>query len=546
MRSGPIIMVLTLVFIWATELLDVLLIGEFAENALPNTLPGSFWYVMVFLQAVLFSLLIATIYLGRNSKFSADSWLWVYTLVPGLAVLCFQFSRNDYIAVACMGSFLLANAARTSILRIIADRSRTPFGQLYAIIIVAVLLNIGYIRFVPYNLDLFLALRFLTAICLAILAYLTSSNGHYSTSEVMANSVRRSRPPLARLLWRLLAFLLFRAVAIALVVSLAVAVLVIDRHTGHLRAVAVAVIFAALGALIGGANGNPYRSLGMISLGVTALIAVSFWLSLSESSFSSPVVPFLVALVFTPLGAYVHRKLSYDFSCLQENILNLFAGTVSICLAVLVAELTFLTRVRSVDFESGLPKEAATLILGLVLISGFASSVVLWIWLFIPTLQLVIEWLLSPVYRIREYGPGVGRIPERGPVLIVANHAAWLDPFCIAKVAPCPIRPMMTSRFFDLPVIRWLMVRVVRAIRVENSLIRHETPEIDQAIAGLRAGDCITIFPEGMMRRNDETLLRPFGQGVWRILDASQYTRDRLLDRRLLEKLHFVLQWSAN
>ena len=69
---------------------------------------------------------------------------------------------------------------------------------------------------------------------------------------------------------------------------------------------------------------------------------------------------------------------------------------------------------------------------------------------------MVAEWLLIPMYRIRLHGPGVGRIPVRGPVLLLANHTTYFDPFWIAKIMPRHVTPMMTSYFYDLPVIRWL------------------------------------------------------------------------------------------
>ena len=31
-------------------------------------------------------------------------------------------------------------------------------------------------------------------------------------------------------------------------------------------------------------------------------------------------------------------------------------------------------------------------------------------------------------YRIRGFGPGIDTMPLQGPVLVVANHSAWMDP----------------------------------------------------------------------------------------------------------------------
>jgi 1-acyl-sn-glycerol-3-phosphate acyltransferase len=77
---------------------------------------------------------------------------------------------------------------------------------------------------------------------------------------------------------------------------------------------------------------------------------------------------------------------------------------------------------------------------------------------------------------------------------------------------------MMTSAFYDLPLMRWLMNRIVRAVRVPTASFRREAPELEEAVATLDRGDCLVIFPEAMLRRREDQPLRPFGQGVWHIL----------------------------
>jgi 1-acyl-sn-glycerol-3-phosphate acyltransferase len=139
-------------------------------------------------------------------------------------------------------------------------------------------------------------------------------------------------------------------------------------------------------------------------------------------------------------------------------------------------------------------------------------------------IEQVSEILLAIGYRVRAGGPGLSQIPLRGPVLIIGNHAAWFDPLWVGKIVPRPIYPMMTSRFFDKPVLRWLMSRVVQAIRVPEVNFRRDAPELKDAIGVLDRGECLMIFPEGAMRRKEEQPLRQFGQGVWRILQQRPQT----------------------
>jgi 1-acyl-sn-glycerol-3-phosphate acyltransferase len=83
---------------------------------------------------------------------------------------------------------------------------------------------------------------------------------------------------------------------------------------------------------------------------------------------------------------------------------------------------------------------------------------------------------------------------------------------------------MMTSVFYDLPVIYWLMSKVVKAIRVEAATFRREAPELNDAIKALNRGESLLIFPEARLRKKEDQLLFPFGQGIWHILNQLPET----------------------
>ena len=144
------------------------------------------------------------------------------------------------------------------------------------------------------------------------------------------------------------------------------------------------------------------------------------------------------------------------------------------------------------------------------------------------TLRAFLEQLLSIAlilpYKMSTHGPGIEQMPYRGPVIMIANHAAYLDPFLIGKVVTRRIIPMMTSVFYDLPVIYWLMSKVVKAIRVEAATFRREAPELNDAIEALKRGESLLIFPEARLRKKDDQLLFPFGQGIWHILSQLPET----------------------
>jgi 1-acyl-sn-glycerol-3-phosphate acyltransferase len=144
--------------------------------------------------------------------------------------------------------------------------------------------------------------------------------------------------------------------------------------------------------------------------------------------------------------------------------------------------------------------------------------------LFRETLELIAASALWPVYRIRCRGPGIAYFPLYGPVIVIANHAAFFDPCWLGKIVPRRITPMMTSAFYDVPILHWLMKRVIRAIRVQESSYRYEVPELKEALVRLDEGECLVIFPEGNLRREDSKLLRRFGQGIWHILRERPLT----------------------
>jgi 1-acyl-sn-glycerol-3-phosphate acyltransferase len=267
------------------------------------------------------------------------------------------------------------------------------------------------------------------------------------------------------------------------------------------------------GSLLAGCQGHLKRALGLVPWAATGLLLALGWAAASPH----PVWPcvflgLMGGVANVPLRAGYQAAVPADArgnAMAILNTANYLAMTALSLFMIGLAHAEILTPAGQ---------------LAVVALLAAAGALAAWRILLRATLEDLLEVLLWPPYRVRACGPGLEQFPVRGPVLVVGNHACWFDPVFLGKVLPRPIIPMMTSVFYDKPVLRWLMKRVIRAIRVEASEFRREAPEIEQAISALDRGECVVIFPEGRLRRSEEQPLRQFGRGVWQILSERPQT----------------------
>jgi 1-acyl-sn-glycerol-3-phosphate acyltransferase len=273
-------------------------------------------------------------------------------------------------------------------------------------------------------------------------------------------------------------------------------------------------IGAAAGSLLAGLQRHQRRALGLVPPGATALL-LGVVLAAAGGLPSPGLCLALGAaggLVNVPLAAKYQASVPPDA---RGNAMAV-RSTVEYLLVAAAAGLF-----AGLAYLGVLPAAGQ-----LWLVAGLAAvgTALSWWVLTRNTLELALEVLVWPCYRVRAHGPGFDHFPGRGPVLVVSNHTAWLDPVWLGKVVPRKMTPMMTSLFYDLPVLRWWMRHVVRAIRVQVSGFRREAPELREAIRVLDGGGCVVLFPEGSLRRSPDRPLRPFGQGVWHILHERPQT----------------------
>ena len=277
---------------------------------------------------------------------------------------------------------------------------------------------------------------------------------------------------------------------------------------------------AALGCLAAGIQGNPRRNPGLAPFGATGLLIVL--LTLMASSDGAGELPrvtctllgFMGGLVNVPLRAAYMAAVPADARGNGMAVMN----------TAIYLLTTFLSLLMFGLLEIKLIESPAGQLAFLACLSAVGAATA-W-WLYLPqAVENVVECLMAPMYRIRVHGPGASRIPREGPLILVSNHSAYIDPAWIFKIVPRQVRPMMTSVFYDLPGMKWAMRHLFQAIRVPLATFRREAPELKEAIEILRGGGCVLVFPEAMLRRTPDQLLRRFGRGVWHILQEMPETQ---------------------
>ncbi|MEC9374433.1 MAG: lysophospholipid acyltransferase family protein [Planctomycetota bacterium] len=115
----------------------------------------------------------------------------------------------------------------------------------------------------------------------------------------------------------------------------------------------------------------------------------------------------------------------------------------------------------------------------------------------------------------REHIP---RAKDAGPLVVVANHTAGIDPLLIQAVCPFEIRWVMAQdmrRSFAEPI--WRFARVIFVDRRADS---RDASALREAIRHVKSGGVVGVFPEGGIERPPRTL-RPFESGVGMLIGRT-------------------------
>lgn len=139
------------------------------------------------------------------------------------------------------------------------------------------------------------------------------------------------------------------------------------------------------------------------------------------------------------------------------------------------------------------------------------------------TIEAGIVWRLFRLYVRVVHGlrvEGLEHVPGRkagGPLIIVANHTAGVDPLLIQSMCRCEIRWMMANHM-QVAELDW-MWEIGKVIGVSGD--GRDSTAAREAIRHVQAGGVLGIFPEGGLERPPR-VLRPFLPGVGLIVSKTR------------------------
>ncbi len=129
------------------------------------------------------------------------------------------------------------------------------------------------------------------------------------------------------------------------------------------------------------------------------------------------------------------------------------------------------------------------------LVRGVLTAVFVLGWLSAPQKRERIRlWALDLLTQLAIQLVVIGKPPDRGPVLLAANHISWLD--IVLLLATCNCRFVSKADVRHWPLIGRLAA-ATDTLFVERTSRRDAVRVVHQMVASLQGGDMLVIFPEG-------------------------------------------------
>ncbi|GIX03685.1 MAG: acyl-[ACP]--phospholipid O-acyltransferase [Planctomycetaceae bacterium] len=127
-------------------------------------------------------------------------------------------------------------------------------------------------------------------------------------------------------------------------------------------------------------------------------------------------------------------------------------------------------------------------------------------------------WLLVRViYRVRIRG--LKHLPRSGGVLLTPNHVSWVDGVILLVTVPRRVRFVGYADLAAHPALHWLAVLFdvipIKADAGPKALWQ----SLKLAREALQRGECVCVFPEGMLTRTGQ--IQPFKPGFLKMMEGT-------------------------
>ncbi|KKQ94905.1 MAG: 1-acyl-sn-glycerol-3-phosphate acyltransferase [candidate division CPR2 bacterium GW2011_GWC1_39_9] len=131
--------------------------------------------------------------------------------------------------------------------------------------------------------------------------------------------------------------------------------------------------------------------------------------------------------------------------------------------------------------------------------------------MFYSITKLLLGWIIR-IFWVEKV-EGIHYLPKKGPIIIAANHASFLDFALLVVASKRRLYFLVSDFFYKNPFFR-LILRMTGQIKVD-SFKKGRSAVYQAAEDVLKRGHVLVIFPEGT-RSNDGKLLKAY-KGVARI-----------------------------